>query len=965
MDFASGLSIEKPVSAWNSDLKVDFKDAFKALTKAGIDGFVQNWVGVFKDLIDAANAVGAKSERPEQLAWTLIYASMVRAIKGLVEQNQDFIKSVPSNAPEIVERLDFSFENRKLAITERFFEHPEQLSLIAWMQPTLTGWFEEMGVSADKAIALSNQLPTSFVFELEKEWRRHPELYSRITSVVKTPFTEADERAMGWQLYKTWLQQQIEKPMMTEAFGLDRVYVPLRAYIRCKQQANPTEAEATLSAHRDDGGKYERVVVDLETSLKAWLKVAERNDAIRVISGGPGSGKSSFAKIFAAHHAKQSDFPVLFVPLHLFDLKGDFTKAFEEFIRYEEYITDNPLDPDNDGLRLLIIFDGLDELAMQGKLSKETAKEFVREVQAKVGQFNRRKARLQVIFTGRELAVQEAFRNISQILHVLPYFVPEDKREKADGEPYVDEQGLLVSDQRDAWWQKYGIATQRSYTAMPTDLNIKSLLDITGQPLLNYLLALTYVQGTLALSAATNLNTIYADLLRGVYERRYEDERNPNERRHAAIGDMSQENFIRILEEIALATWHGNGRTTTVKEIEMHCERSGLIRLLKVFEREAEAGVTRLLTAFYFRQSGEHSSERTFEFTHKSFGEYLTVRRIVRTMARIQKQLERRQEDMEEGWDERDALKYWAEVCGPTQMDAYLLRFLEAEVALKESEQVKKWQETLSHLIGVMLCQGMPMEKIEPPLKYVDANRWAINAEEALLAALSACAQVTRTLSKVDWPTPAPFGSWLHRLKSQSVDDEMAVAPLSLGYLDLSKTDLRVQNLSGARLRGSNLDNAILSGARLRGAHLSRASLRRALLSGAQLNAANLRGANLRGARLSRANLTNARLDGANLRGANLSGANLRGARLSGANLTEARLDGANLTNAHLDGANLNGVHFGRPSFVRGLHHGENLEEANLRNVIWDEKTDWRNVRGLDRVRNIPIKLREHLSNLP
>ena len=49
--------------------------------------------------------------------------------------------------------------------------------------------------------------------------------------------------------------------------------------------------------------QYERFVVDLESELSAWLNKADNNDAIRVVSGGPGSGKSSFAKIFAAKQA--------------------------------------------------------------------------------------------------------------------------------------------------------------------------------------------------------------------------------------------------------------------------------------------------------------------------------------------------------------------------------------------------------------------------------------------------------------------------------------------------------------------------------------------------------------------------------------------------------------------------------------------------------------------------------------
>jgi hypothetical protein len=137
----------------------------------------------------------------------------------------------------------------------------------------------------------------------------------------------------------------------------------------------------------------------------------------------------------------------------------------------------------------------------------------------------------------------------------------------------------------------------------------------------------------------------------------------------------------------------------------------------------------------------------------RALGNILTACRIVRAMERIQKQLDRRQEDMEEGWDERAALLHWAEVCGPTRMDTYLLSFLRDEVALKPIlSQVEKWQQTFAHLISVMLRQGMPMEKVEPPLKFQQANQWAIHAEEALLAALNTCAQVTKACSNMTGP---------------------------------------------------------------------------------------------------------------------------------------------------------------------------------------------------------------------
>ena len=99
-----------------------------------------------------------------------------------------------------------------------------------------------------------------------------------------------------------------------------------------------------------------------------------------------------------------------------------------------------------------------------------------------------------------------------------------------------------------------------------------------------------------------------------------------------------------MLEEIGLASWHGgDGRTTTVQEIKEHCIASGLGSMLNNFQEGAEEGVTRLLAAFFFRKHGQRSSEdSTFVFTHKSLGEYLTARRIVRALDKVIRELKRR-----------------------------------------------------------------------------------------------------------------------------------------------------------------------------------------------------------------------------------------------------------------------------------------------------------------------------------
>jgi hypothetical protein len=372
-----------------------------------------------------------------------------------------------------------------------------------------------------------------------------------------------------------------------------------------------------------------RIVVDLHKELLHWAQNFSADDAFRVISGGPGSGKSSLSKMLAVELTEQCGFPVLFIPLHLFDPTADLVKAVENFVSHQRYLSGSPLNVTDGEQRLLIIFDGLDELSEQGKNAAEIAQAFVDVVIGDINHHNAQNLQRQVLITGRDLAVQSSlnrFRGSHQVYQLLPYYVS-----ATSPKHMVDKEQLLDTDLRDVWWQRYGAVNGKAYSKMPKQLKIKQLEEITSQPLLNYLVALSFERGELDFAAQTTLNRIYQDLLTAVFERQYEQGRV-----HKAAGNLTQDQFFRILEEIALAIWHGDGRTTTIEYIEKRCEKSKLSKNLQVFEQSAAQGVTRLLTAFYFRQcEGLRQGEKTFEFTHKSFGEYLTARRLVRMLGRV------------------------------------------------------------------------------------------------------------------------------------------------------------------------------------------------------------------------------------------------------------------------------------------------------------------------------------------
>jgi hypothetical protein len=614
----------------------------------------------------------------------------------------------------------------------------------------------------------------------------------------------------------------------------------------------------------------------LEEEIDKWLAARrDAEDSIKIISGGPGSGKSSLCKMLAARVSAEGRRRVLYVPLHLFKPSDDLESAVGDFVRSEGFLPNNPLAAGGVEDPLLIIFDGLDELALQGRQASEIAQQFIREVQKKVFQINSRDVDLRVIVSGRELVVQSnaaEFRKPDQILYALPYYLQGSK------ESYEDPAALLKEDQRNSWWAAYGSASGLGYTALPKELTGHRLVEITAQPLLNYLVALSLARGKVKFGDEANLNVLYKDLLEAVYERSWGAP-------HPAVQGVSLDQFVRVLEEIAVAAWHGDGRTTTVREIEEHCEGIGLKLLLDRLKEgiAAAEGVTRLLLAFYFRQAGyRQSGDQTFEFTHKSFGEYLTARRMVRAVNQMRDEIRRRDESLESGWDERAALVHWTRVCGPAPVDEYIFDFLRNEVELAHDRDAADWQATLCRLISFLLKHGLPMEGLTPRLSFSLEMLWSRNAEESLLGALYACALKTQERSRIDWSSRRAFGDWLYKLQGQREGPHSQ--PLDfLGFLVLDQAVLHFHDLYEA-----NLIDVSLWGAELYSANLQ----------GADLRGADLRGADLREVDLRRAKLSGANLEGANLRRANLEGADERGTNLEGADLDDANVEGMLLARA-------------------------------------------------------------------
>jgi uncharacterized protein YjbI with pentapeptide repeats len=518
-----------------------------------------------------------------------------------------------------------------------------------------------------------------------------------------------------------------------------------------------------------------------------------------------------------------------------------------------------------------------------------------------------------------------------QEVAVLPYLVDENRRTELCACHKVSGEGLLKGDQREQWWRNYGLAKGLNETSLPEIFkNNRDLRELTADPLLNYLVVLSGFHEDLARDTEINRNRIYARLLKDVLDRRHA-KRAETDKVALAVVDESKDrdNFERLLETVALAAWYGDGRTTTRAEIE------------KLLPNELEPtwqelvtggpGFTRLIAAFYIRQTDASAASDAVEFTHKSFGEYLTARRLVREIERVCKG----RHISAEYYSEQQALEEWAKLTSAQAMTMELLRFVRDEVALRPKETAEIWRATLTGLFNLELRYGLPLTAF-PPGGFREAERRSRNAEETLLAAVNACARATKERMAIDWPHNTSANDMLHRLRGDRDRFERPAGFDCLAHMfwpdselvgvDLSRADLKSANLNHASLFGANLSGSDLSGASLRGAHvgavnigadrvyswrganLSMADLGGANLVKAYLGWADLSHADLKGAKISEANLAGADLKEASLARADFREANLAGADLRGANLWETDLRGANLLDADLREADLRGV---------------------------------------------------------
>lgn len=765
---------------------------------------------------------------------------------------------------------------------------PQDVDVWAMVGEATLMRLDDSGVAAATALEIAGDLSDRFV---ERFWglvAGHEARGGTIPNLLKRDILrQRAAEAAAWRENRRRLirtpREADKNPLLDGKASLEQIYVPLQAY-------EAVENSRLIGLRRrgeDDDGDSRTLMrlVDLDEELDRWVE-SPKAASVRIVAGGPGFGKSSAALMLAARRAIDPEWRVLLVPLHQVDDAMTWDSV-EDAIRATSTVTPGALAHAARGRKILLIFDGLDELATKNESGVLPLDTLVSQIRAVVDIRNRDGRGMRALLLGRDLAAGEAgraARAVDDMLHVLPLRPTDEDRERYR---WQDEKAPEF-DHRQDWWRRYRGAVPAAPDLPQTLFENESFTEITSLPVLMSLLAFWLGEKP----APDNLATLgrvelYDGICKAAYHRAWRGNDQPPH-----WGVENEDDFFRLVEDIALATWRRNSRRATVADLTAVLKAgagpAGEEQAALIAESDG-AAAKRLLMLFFFRDGVQEqdrsasTSRMVFEFTHKSFADYLLARRLLRTAR------------------EKCELGEWVRLFGWFRIEMVVVDFLRLEaIRQRVSGQLDSnlARNHLSVLVAEAVDDGFPLiefEKFEATSSAI--FRHASDAELALLAALDAvCRSLDRAEEKIfaDIGWSSIWGAWklMNRQLSRSTEVDGRVyfdmvykniiSRLKCSIHDKFDDDIESVDYgsSGCILSGVNLHEADLRHSRLAGVNLALADLRYSDLSNADLRHAGLSGATLHSSKLLYADLEGADLSEADLSGADLTGVNLFGANL-------------------------------------------------------------------------------------
>lgn len=726
-------------------------------------------------------------------------------------------------------------------------------------------------VAPEKAPPSRHTLEQDVRNALSRVGGRHWERYEAVLTPQDGPVAAKARRVMAWTQHAAWIRARFDSrrlPLIENGPTLADVYVRLRCFHH--EEIEAEKPDAPTARFRADRMAH---VGDLHETVAAWLTSNKPRDAVRLVCGGPGSGKSSFAVAFAVETLDLGEWNVAFVNLQHLMLKGDLHDDLGDYLKRAKDgagLGFNPLDElAGDGKPLLFVFDGLDELARSDDRAEELTRRFVDRAKRMIEALQSGELPVKALVLGRSAAAESARReagiDLPALLHVLKMSPATYRDMSVNEDQVVSPPGLLERDQRAEAWPRWRTILPDGQKVPPEAVTDEDIEGLNAEPLLLTLLLISGFAGDKWPEAKDNRNRVYEAIFDRVRER-------DRDKGQPAGSNLTREDFFLLMECLGMAAWRGGGRTGAEEDFAKLRNK----RCPRRFATMEAATLRNVATQFYTRADLDDTG---YEFIHKSFGEYLTGRGLLRDALKLAR-------DLEEKPPEQIAPD-WLEITAPAEMTHEVLRFLRDEARLRANTLSMLPIQPLVELINWAIHHGFPAHALglSDFNAAIRANR---HAHGALLAAVSALICATRPTDSEERRLAFDWGD--DRSTPQNYLFELG----RLGQRWNANTCLQEAILRGVNLYSMNLN----------GAELCQADMRNSILFRTQLFKANLIGADLTGADLAEADLEEAMFSFADLRSTNFAMTDCRNADFEGADFSFADLEHAlNLTQSQVDSA--------------------------------------------------------------
>ena len=373
----------------------------------------------------------ATKETLEQKVWTLWRESLAIALPeffetaGLIRRPDD--KELARLLVEILDGAERLCKRKDVQLTATDLKHPLGLELYKDVREKLPGWAREIAPQHLRDDDhLRRRLDRAFVKGFHRARFEGGSHFDHIRDYLLGDGAEAIERRDHWLRYYEWLRAEVQDaPMFGQEAGgpsLADIFVPLR----CTCVGATARASWTRGSGRRQAGRRCMSAGFWKSCGPGWTRRTRRTCCAWSRVGRAAASRAR-PRYFHADVALADQYNVFLVPLQGLNVNQDIDAVVSDYLDDARHnsscLPESPIDwIRHDPKPLLLIFDGLDEVAREDGAGLEVTRTFLESLRVWLGRVNGGGADLKVmaLTLGRPQAAEEAASKIRRARRSLP-----------------------------------------------------------------------------------------------------------------------------------------------------------------------------------------------------------------------------------------------------------------------------------------------------------------------------------------------------------------------------------------------------------------------------------------------------------------------------------------------------------------------------------------------------------------